>query len=506
MDLQIGPVPPSAAAAVGLVQAALGNPPDLVIRPFHLLGAPAAVLYFEGLVDSRTVQDGMLGPLMAAAAQSPASLPGAHPAGGIATGDGAHAFDRAATALLPSGQLKVTDSLDQALDDLLDGHALLLVDGAGRAVTVQAPGWEKRQVSEPPSEPMVRGPREGFIESLTSNLALVRRRLPVPELRVWRTEVGRRTRTSVALLHLQGVADEALVGEARRRIERIQIDGVLDATYVDELIRDAPWSPFPTMRLTERPDVVVSQLLEGRVAILVDGSPEALTAPVVLWELFQPAEDHYENFIAASVLRWMRLTAAVTALVGGPLFVAMTSFHHEMIPTVLVLRLAATLRQTPLPAWLAVLLYELVFELLREASVRMPKQIGGAISIVGGIVLGEMAVRSGIVSPATVLVISATGISGFALPPFAAGVALRLLRFPMLLLSAGFGFVGVVAGVLALLIHLCGLRSLGRPYLAPLAPAQPLGLLDTLVRARRGALRWRPQFSGPRDRRRQAGP
>lgn len=387
----------------------------------------------------------------------------------------------------------------QATQEVLDGSALLVVDGQQEAYAVRINLTEHRAIEEPSTESVIRGPRSGFTEELDLNLYLVRKRMRTPSLRVEEQIIGEITRTRVALLYEEGIVEPNLLREVRSRLQTIKIDGVLESNYIEELIQDSPFSMFPTIQNTERPDVVAGALLEGRVALLVDGTPFALVMPLTFWGALQASEDYYSHYTIATAIRWIRFTFLFISLLFPSIYVAITTFHQEMLPTNLLLSVAAAREGSPFPALVEALLMEVTFEALREAGVRLPKPVGQAVSIVGALVIGQAAVEAGIISAPMVIVVAITGIASFTIPRYNFGYAMRLLRFPIIILAGSLGLFGIVVGLMLLLIHLCGLRSFGIPYLAPLAPLSLSGLKDVLVRVPHWMMRSRPRQVGKRN-------
>ncbi|WP_240041431.1 spore germination protein [Paenibacillus ginsengarvi] len=395
-------------------------------------------------------------------------------------------------------KLMYTDNLDELTQSVLTGKAALLFGSGEAAFIAGIESWPARSIQEPDAEPLVRGPREGFVEQLDTNLAMISNRLRTQDLKMEMLLIGKYTQTEVALVYINGVASESIVQEVRERVSRIRIDGIIDSSYVEAFIEDEPYSPFPTIQNTERPDVTAAGLLEGRVAILSQGSPTALLAPFTFWGAIQSAQDYYERWIVSTFVRWIRLAFMAITLFLPSIYVAISTFHPEMIPTNLLVSIAGAREANPFPAFVEALLMEISFEALREAGVRLPKQVGAAVSIVGALVIGQAAVEAGIVSTPMVIVVAITGIASFTIPRFNFSFGLRLLRFPMMFLAGAFGLYGIAIGFLAILIHLSSLRSFGVAYLYPVAPLSPHSLNDVFIRAPHWAFSRR---SRPFDRR-----
>lgn len=444
----------------------LGYPYDLVIRRFQLGGSPelpAAAVWINGLADEAAIDQHILRPLMFEA--------------GSAAGPGELA-DHALTL----GGLETTDDLKQVATALLAGDTAIFVHGAARTYLASTPGWPTRPVEESPSEVSLRGPRQGFVEDLRVNTTLLRRYLRTPDLRLENMTIGQRTRTPVVIAYIAGVVNPRIVEEVKARLGRIKIDGILSDNYLEELIRDAPYSPFPTIGNTERPDVVAAGLLEGQVAIFTDGSPFVLRVPTLFLQFFQTPEDYYLNYQIATLGRWLRLLGLTTALTLPSIYVAVTTFHTEMIPPQLLITIAAAREGVPFPMVIEALIMEFAFEALREAGLRMPRALGQAMSIVGALILGQAAIDAGIVSAPTVVIVAGTAIASFLLTHPDIVAVSRLIRFPLLVLAGTLGLLGVMAGLIFMHLHMLSLRSFGVPYLSPLAPLNLSHIRDTMAR------------------------
>ena len=399
-------------------------------------------------------------------------------------------------------QIKETDRLEDVIEAVLSGDTVLLVEGHPFAFINGMRGWEARPVSESENEMVVRGPRESFVETLRTNTALLRRKIRSSDLKLEMMQLGRITKTDVAVVYLKGIANDKLVEEVKSRLQGIELDSVLESGYVEEMIQDNTWSPFPQMNHTEKPDRLAARLLEGRVGIMVDGTPIVLTVPTVFIEFMHSAEDYYERFQIGTVVRIIRFLSMFLSLVMPSFYIAIITFHQEMLPTALLLSLAAQREAVPFPAFVETLLMELTFEILREAGIRLPRQVGQAVSIVGALIVGEAAVRAGLVAPATVIVVAFTGISSFVYF-YSASFAIRLLRFPMIVLSATLGLYGLISVLIIIVVHLCALRSFGTPYLSPVAPVSLGDMKDLVVRAPWWAMFTRPRLIGWKNLKRQ---
>lgn len=481
------------------IQSVLGNSSDLVIRQFQLGGEwqiRAGIVYVDGMVDTKSMQDFIMETLMVDLPKNPLTH-------GVVSRD-VPRFLR--ENVLTVGDIQEIACFDDLFLFLLSGYAILLLDGYEQGFSIGMVGWESRKVTEPSGETVIRGPREGFTENLLTNTAMIRRRIKDPRLWVECRKIGKVTKTDVAIAYIKGIVNDKVVEEVRKRLDRIDIDGILESGYIEELIQDETFTPFPTISNTERPDVSAAELLEGRVVIIIDGTPFVLIVPALFVGFFQAAEDYYQRADISTLLRVLRFVSFFIALLGPSLYVAITTFHQEMLPTQLLISLAAQREGVPFPAFFEALLMEVTFEILREAGIRMPKAIGQAVSIVGTLVIGTAAVDAGIVSAAMVIVVAITAIASFVLPAFSMSIAVRILRFPLMVLAASFGIFGIMVGLIALVLHLCSLRSFGVPYMSPFAPTILADQKDTIFRLPHWALKTRPRLINQKNRVREPYP
>ncbi|MGB7605018.1 MAG: spore germination protein [Lutisporaceae bacterium] len=430
------------------------------------------VIFTDGLVDKPFINDSILADLMYHAREIPPDAPELKD----------ELFKLVRYGSIPSPELKEVRNIDDAVLAILTGDTVMLIDGTVNIIVIGTKGWPARGISEPTTEAVIRGPKEGFTETYRFNSALVRRRIRDPKLKLKQMQIGRRSFTDIGIMYIEDIAKPELVLEVKRRLSTIDIDAILDSGYIEELIEDNPYSLFPQIKATERPDKVASELYQGKVAILVDNTPFVLIVPATFNTFFHAAEDHYIRWIPATTLRLMRFIAGTLSLITPALYIAGTSYHPGIMPTKMVLSIAAAREGVPFPAVIEALIMELTFELLREAGVRLPTLIGGVVGIVGGLVIGQAAVEAGIVSPIMVIIVAVTAISSFSIPDYGFSHAFRLFRF-LLILAAGFlGLYGIVLVLLLMLGHLVRLKSFGTPYLSPFVSFTVSDLKDTMVR------------------------
>lgn len=481
------PVDPDIEKTLEGIEHFLEIPEDITLRRFKSKGFDCALLYIEGLIDPGLLQESVLVPLMTEinkAEKAGAQVP----------------FDPEGLGqnVIVSHDVKTVDSIQDVVISALDGYSILIAGGWPKALVVNAKGMAKRSVQEPEAEVAVRGPRDGFTEDIITNLSLIRRRIRHPYLKVRMLTMGRLTRSRVAVVYVQGLARHDLLDEVMARLQRIDIDSVLESGVIEEFIEDSPYSPLPQMDVTERPDRVAAFLLEGKVSIFVDGTPFVITVPVTLTTFLRMPEDYYNRWFGVSLFRLIRYIGALFSLVLPSFYVALTSYHQELLPRSLALAIAMQREKVPYPSIVEALTMLLVFEVLTEATVRLPRTLGQTIGIVGAIVIGEAAVRANLISPVMVIVVSLTALAQFTLP-YPITLSVRLLRIPILTLTSIAGLFGIFCGLILLLLHLSSLRSFGIPFLSPLAPFEHQEMADTIIRMPWWARRQRVSFIGDRN-------
>ena len=432
---------------------------DIIIREFKMGSRSAALIFTDGLVNTLAVDQTVMKTLMyGVEEEEPKDL------------------KEVSEKLLVSGEIEQASTLNELFDGFLSGNTAFLADGISGGLIINTKGYEKRSVDDPQTDSVIRGSREGFVENLRTNTALLRRRIKSPSLCVEKLRIGKETKTDIAVVFLQNVANEELIEEIKKRLSKIDIDGILDSGYLQYFLDDNPSSVFALIDSTEKPDIAAAKILEGRAAIIVDGSPFILTAPVYFSESFQSPEDYYIQPAAATMLRIIRYLSFFISILALPLYVALTTFHHELIPTSLLYTMAAAEAGTPFASFIEALMMTVVFEILKEAGVRLPKPVGQAVSIVGALVIGETAVSAGLIGAPMVIAVSITAVTAFVTPTQANTIV--LLRYVLLVLAAVMGGFGITIGLLGILIHLLKLRSFGTPYLAPVAPLRISDLKD----------------------------
>lgn len=469
---------------------------DIVFREFQTRsGVKAGLIFLDGMTNSDIVIETILEPIMNDTYVPEKEAPLTR-----------NLVNRILqNQLIPAKQILIGHCLQDVIDHVLSGDSVLLIEGEAVAMLIDARGAKSRSIEEPAAEVVIHGPRDGFTEDLRTNTSLIRRRLKTPRLKMESMKVGRLSKTEIAIAYVDGIADHSLVSKVRARMGRIDIDAILASGYIEELIEDSPKIIFPKIVSTERPDKLTANLLEGKVGIIVDNSPFALSLPGTFIEMMQASEDYYNRFMFSTVIRLLRFIFLVISLLLPSIYIALSTFHQEMIPLSFLLGMASSRESVPYPALVEALLMEISFEALREAGVRLPRQVGQAVSIVGALVIGQAAVEAGLVSAPLVIVVSITGIASFIIPNYNQGMAVRLLRFPMMILAGSLGLFGVLMGILVLMIYLASLRSFGVPYLTPIMPLQIQDLKDVFMRLPWRKMRTRPTETGKNDLQRMGG-
>jgi spore germination protein KA len=393
---------------------------------------------------------------------------------------------------ITSNKLHKSTDIDELIGAILYGDAVLLIDGISEALLLDSTGWQSRPIGEPISENVVRGPREGFTESLKINMSLIRRRLKDPGLKFEFLVLGTKTRTKVAICYIEGTANDKILTELKKRLSTIKIDGILESGYIEELIKDNPASPFKTIGNSERPDTITGKLLEGRIAVLCDGTPFVLTLPYIFIEYFQSSEDYYNSYIYGTFNRIIRILAFLLSTSIPAMYVSLVSFHQEMIPTPLLLSITSARVGIPFPTVVETLFMLFVFEVIREAGIRMPSAIGQAVSIVGALVLGDAAVNARIISAPIVIITALTGIGSFLLPKMLG--ALVITRTILVILSSVLGIYGYIFGVILIFLHLMSIESFGVPYMTNGNSFNKYEIQDSAIRLPWWYMYYRPIF------------
>ena len=434
---------------------------DLILREFDIIvknkSIPAFIIFYDGMIDRQIINNFILTPLMLLSNLD-------------IKDDPKIIVDYIKKHILPQNQLKEAKKYIEVIDEINFGGCGIFIDGVDIAFAADVKGWEHRGVERPNSEQILRGPQEGFTEVVRINTALVRKIMKDENLIVEDVIVGKRSKTPCSMLYIKNLTNKSLIEEMRRRLENIQIDYLIDSGELEQLLEESSLSPVPQLMATERPDIVAGHIADGKVGVIVHGSPFVLLAPVTLVDLLQSPEDNYVRLPYAHLLRFIRFLGILLSLLLPGLFIAITNFHQEMIPTDLVYAIEASREQVPFPSLIELLLMEIMFELIREAGIRIPGPIGPTLGIIGALILGQAAVEASIVSPILIIIVAITGIGSFAIPNFALGLSFRVLRFGYILLGAIAGFLGITLGLFIQGIIFVNSKSFGVPIAMPTGP------------------------------------
>jgi spore germination protein KA len=394
--------------------------------------------------------------------------------------------------VITSTDVNKKSNTDEIIKNILYGDTLILVDGVEEALMVDTKGWPIRAIEEPKSEKRVKGPREGFTESIMTNTTLIRRKIKTPDLKFIFSELGTRTKTNICICYIDGIARDEIVTELKTRLQKIIVDGILDSNYIEEFIKDSPLSLFKTIGNTESPDVAAGKLLEGRIILMCDGTPFVLTLPYIFLEYFQSYEDYYNNYLYASSNRLLRILAFFLGISVPALYLSVATFHQELLPTSLILSISAARYGIPFPTVVEAILMIIVFALQTEAAMRLPTPIGQSLNIVGALILGDAAVNARIISAPMVIIVAITGIASFLIPKMLGAFA--ILRIVFLLLASFLGLYGYTFGIMGLFIYLVSLRSFGVPYMLDTCSINLEDLKDTAIRAPLWLMNLRPKL------------
>ncbi len=476
----------------------LGKSDDIIFREFYFgvkHQTKALISFIDGMGDKKLILEYVVKSLMV-------NIHIADPHGKLV--NKRTMFDDIKKYILSIVEATEVSNIDQAIDTILSGNTLLLIEGCDLGISISAKGGESRSIQQPETEVVIRGSREAFVETLRVNTSLIRKTIKNPNLIFETLVVGKQTRTDVCIGFIKGIANDKVVQEVRDRINRINSDVILESGYIEQFIEDNPLSPFATIGNSERPDKVSAKLLEGRVAVLCGGTPIVLTVPYTFVESLQVPEDYYSRPFLTNLVRILRVLALFITLTLPAIYISLTTFHQEMIPTVLLVTFAAAREGIPFPVLIETLISEVIFQLLRESGIRMPKAVGTAVSIVGTLVIGQASVEAGIIGAPMVIITALSAITSFILPSIYDAVI--VFKFILIFLSSAFGLFGVIVGMFCMLAHMCSLRTFGTPFMSPLAPVNWSDMKDAILRLPLWVMKNRPKaITWKKSRRQESG-
>lgn len=454
------------------IQDKLGNSEELIVKRLVSNKTNCAVLYILGLCDTEILSKFVITPLI----------------------ENTNKIDKLETIsqkILTLSETKNESDNDEMVTNILKGKGILLVDGYEEAIILAIDKFKERAVEEPPTSTVLKGPRAGFVENLKTNLSVLRKILATPNLRTINMIVGKHTQTSISIVYIDSIADMGVVKKVQDKISLIDIDGVIDSFYVGQFLEEHKNSIFKQIGSSEKPDVTAAKLLEGRVAIIVDGSPIVLTVPFIYVEDLQSGDDYYSNHARATFLRCLRIAGIFVTILIPALYIAIVLHHYKAIPLKFLITIVNTTMGLPLTPFAEILFVLLLFEILYEASLRMPKYLGLALSIVGALILGDTAVKAGLISPPAVMIVAISGLTIYCIPDQAP--QLYVLRLLFTFAGAMLGFFGITALILFIIAYLCDFDNYGSAYFAPLAPFIENDMKDALYKADITKIKTRPK-------------
>lgn len=484
-SVQSEPIPESVEQVKEKLNQVFAGTNDFIMREVILcskLATNLLIIYIDGMIDAKLLNENILKPVMD-------EQVGVY-------------FEQEFTAdesiiniikknVLTCGQIEEIEDFNQTVKNSLAGNVILYVEGAKVALSINLAAIKARAISEPLTDAVIRGPREGFTELLSNNKTMIRRKIKNPNLKFEDITIGEQTDTTVTICYIKGITNEEIIETLRKRLNKIDIDAILESRYLEEFIEDAPLSVFPTVGAYEKPDVICGKLLEGRIAILCDGTPFVLTVPYLLVEAIQTSEDYYIKPIFAAFSRVIRIIGLFISVNLPAMYLALICFHQEVIPFKLLLTIISSREKVPYSAFVESFLMLLTFEILRESGIRIPRPAGSTVSFVGALVLGQSAVQAGLASTPLVIVTAITAISGFISNSLLGSIP--IIRLVLLVVSNVMGLLGIMIVNIMILIHLSSIRSFGVPYLYPFSPFNGRDLKDTVIRAPLGAMVTRPR-------------
>lgn len=453
------------------------NNPNLVIKEFKVYSKSACVIYIEGIIDPIALADFVLKPCQNVSTKRYTSKE--------------NIVDYVYTNILPISKLEVSEDALQINNELTKGKGIMIVDGSTKFILLDLEKINGRAISEPPTNTVSKGPRAGFVEDVKTNISCVRKILATDKLKVETCNVGKYSNTMVSVLYIDGIADKKIVEQVLKKIKKINIDGIIDSFYVVSFLEEHRYSIFREIGQTEKPDILSAKMLEGRVAIIVDGSPIALTVPFILFEDIQSSNDYYSENSHSSFVRIIRLLSILITISLPGIYIAIQLYHYKAFPLKFLITIINSTQNLPLTPFLEMLFVLILFEILYEASLRMPKYMGTVVSIVGALILGDTAVKAGLVSPPVVMVVAISGITLYTVPEQSSQIG--ILRFAFTIVGGGLGIYGMVLFGLYILIYLSDFDSYGVAYLSPYAPYVKEDVKDGLFKSDLLTMKTRPR-------------
>ncbi len=437
---------------------------DLIVKEFYIHTKQACLIYLKGLSDSHQISEFILLP-----SANVKKMPK----------DNFIEFIKNNVILIP--EIEENDNVLKTCQQITHGKTVILLQGYNKALLLSIDKLKERAITEPPTSAVLKGPREGFNENIKTNIACLRKILSTPRLVNYKIEVGVLTKTQINVMYLQNIADDEIVEKIITKLKLINIDGIVDSYYIAQFLQERKKSMFKQIGLAEKPDIVAAKLLEGRIAVLVDGSPIVLTIPFVLIEDFQSGDDYYTQNYRTSMLRILRMISAFITIILPGLYISLQMFHYRAVPLRFLITILNSTQGLPFTPFSEIIVILILFEILYEASLRMPKYLGLALSVVGALILGDTAVKAGLISPPAVMIVAVSGITIYTVPEQAA--QLSLLRGILTLAGGALGFYGLMLVSVFVVVYLSDFDNYGAPYLSPLSPLQKIGAQDAIFKS-----------------------
>ena len=463
------------------LQGSFGQTADLVMEPMKIAETDGMLFYLSTAIDNSQLQQTLMGKQTY---QPNSSFD-------LKSKEGIRGF---CEQMFSGSGFKFVHTLEEVSSEILNGSLAIAFKTFPSYITIAMPNSNMRQVAEPTSQTVIRGPKDSFVELASINMTLVRRRIRNPNLRFEEFIIGNETQTKVFLGYMNSIANEQIVEEVRKRLNNINVSAIFESGNIEELIVDKTFTVFPLAFNTERPDTVAGELMEGKICIIVDGTPFALLVPAVFTDFFISSEDYYHHYSISSFLRLLRYVSFMIVLIVPSAYVGILTYHQELVPTNLLINIMAQREGVPFPAVVEVLIMELTFEILREAGIRMPRAVGQTVSIVGALVIGQAAAEAGIISNIMVIIVAITATANFVAPVYSLSAATRILRLILIPIAGFLGLYGVLLGLVVMVAHLASLRSFGVPYLAPIAPFNMDDQKDVFIRFPFWGMTRRPSY------------
>ncbi|MGM0840328.1 MAG: spore germination protein [Bacillota bacterium] len=446
---------------VNSIKSAVYESEDMKMRDLAYLNTPCKLIYLDSMVDKKLIERNIIEPLLDCKTET---VP---------------------EAVIKNAEYSRTSDLEAIVDSLLEGSCAFVAEGENTVLLMPVAASDQRAIQEPENEHIIKGAHDGFTENLNKNIFLIRRRVKDPGIRIKSYVLGSKTKTNVSILYIEELVDHGPLEVLFQRMNAIDVQELQSSGELEELIEDDSYSLFPQLLSTERPDRASSYLLEGKSIVIVDGNPHVLVSPITFFSFYQSPDDYNSRWLIGSFFRLIRVFSFLVAVCLPAIYIAVVSFHSEVLPLGILYAIRVQIEYVPLPPFFEAIVMQLVLELLKEAAIRLPSPIAQTIGIVGGLVIGSAIVEAGFVSNTMIVVIALTAIASFVAPVNQMGTGARILAFPIMVAATFFGFLGIVLSIAALLIHLCRLESFGKPYLSPVSPMHYKGMKDSFIKAKK---------------------